>query len=91
MAYLILNSNETCDEPENEIYYEFDSENEAVLKRLWHCFPEEDLEVNGLRDNLLSSAKRVWSKRKFWYKRFSKRYPPLTHRIKSGFQEYHAS
>jgi len=39
MAYLILNSNETCDEPENEIYYEFDSENEAVLKEIKALLP----------------------------------------------------
>ena len=39
MAYLILNSNETCDETENEIYYEFDSENEAVLKEIMALLP----------------------------------------------------
>lgn len=39
MAYLILNKNGTCDEPENDIFYEFDSENEAVLKEIMALLP----------------------------------------------------
>ncbi len=39
MAFLILNKNGTCDEPENEIYYEFDSENETVFKEIMALLP----------------------------------------------------
>jgi hypothetical protein len=39
MAYLILNRNDTCDEPENEILYEFDSENAAVLREILALLP----------------------------------------------------
>lgn len=39
MAYLILSLNDTCNEPENEIPYEFDSENEAVLREIMALLP----------------------------------------------------
>jgi len=39
MAFLILNLNDTCNEPENEIPYEFDSENEAVLREIMALLP----------------------------------------------------
>ncbi len=57
MAYLILNRNGTCDEPENEIYYEFDAENKTVLREIMSLLPKRKSEGERIRKQLIELCK----------------------------------
>jgi hypothetical protein len=58
MAYLILNRNGTCDEPENEILYEFDSENQAVLKEIMALLPRRKTGGERVKEQLIELCKK---------------------------------
>lgn len=58
MADLILNEDGVCREPENEISYEFDSGNQAILKEILALLPRKKTEGEWVEKRLIELCKR---------------------------------
>ncbi len=58
MADLILNENGVCREPENENSYEFDPENQAILKEILALLPKKKTEGKWVEKRLIELCKK---------------------------------